>query len=67
MESTNNGVTVITTIRLPVADDAILRTICAEHKVTKTELMIAGLRNEMIKLLAKKKAAQPAASMEVSL
>ena len=65
MESTNNGVTVITTVRLPVADDAILRTVCAEHGVTKTELMIAGLRSEMIKLLAKKKAAQPAASVQV--
>ena len=62
MQSTaNNGPTVVTTVRLPVADDAILRTICAEHKVTKTELMIAGLRSEIKKRLAMKRAAKVAA------
>ena len=66
-ENTNNGVTLMTAIRLPLADDAILRTVCAEHGVTKTELMIAGVRREMNKLLAKKRAAKPAASVEVSL
>lgn len=65
MDSTRNGCSVITTLRLPLADDAILRTVCAEHGVTKTELLIAGLRKEINKILAKKKAAQPAASVGV--
>ena len=64
MQSTaNNGPTVVTTVRLPLADDAMLKAVCAEHGVTKSELLIAGLRKEINKLLAKKKAAQPAASV----
>ena len=66
-ESTCNGSTVIHSIRLPLADDAILRTVCAEHGVTKSELLLAGVRKEIGKLLAKKRVAKPAGSVEVSL
>lgn len=59
----NNGQTVITTVRLPLADDAVLKAVCAAHGVTKSQLMIAGLRSEIQKLLAQKKAASLAASI----
>ena len=60
-EGANNGYTEITTVRLPLADVARLKEFCAAHGVSKSQLMIAGLRSEIKKRLAMKRAAKVAA------
>ena len=60
-EGANNGYTEITTVRLPLADVARLKAVCAAHGVSKSQLMIAGLRSEIKKRLAMKRPAKVAA------
>ena len=54
----------VTSVRLPLADADQLRAVCAEHNLSHSKILIAGMRSEL-KRLANKKAAQPAASVEV--
>ena len=58
---TNNGLTEITSVRIPLADAAKLKALCERHGVKKSQLILSGLRQEINRL--NKKAAKTAASV----
>lgn len=58
---TNNGLTEITSVRIPLADVAKLKALCERHGVKKSQLILSGLRQEISRL--NKKAAKTAASV----
>ena len=59
--ATNNGLTEITSVRIPLADAAKLKALCERHGVKKSQLILSGLRQEINRL--NKKAAKTAASV----
>lgn len=48
--ATNNGFTVVTSIRIPLADVAKLKAVCAERGIPKAAVLLAGMRAEIERL-----------------